>query len=903
MTWQNHRVVVLSQNQTEWMGYVSDWNAASERLPLGAEWYAKAGWKLLPCYGITPGGRCTCRSPHQEPKDVGKHPRINRWQQDASDSPEVVQQWWSEDPESNIGVFCRPSGFFVIDVDPRSGGEDSFARFEELAEGALPPTVEAFTGEYSVNGKTVRGRHLYYKCDPSEQLQGNLIKQGLRGIDIKHNGYVLVAPSRHGSGICYEWKPGHAPWEIEMAEAPEELLAVLRKRAKRGAGGSGDWSSALGDLEWGGEKIDLDRMLAEGIDEGSRAVDIYKMTCALANKFGVSDEASRMAVETMMIRFNAEKVRPPLELDGAGGLLSHVRNAINFVAENPKTEMMWPGIGDFEKNWAAKAQETTREEFVKKISSQSSSTDQSSVPKDDYYTLAGTVGGDVARNLEHFDSISDATTRGNIDVPKDPDALHEEDGGEPGKRSLTDTGNGRRLIDSFGSAVRYTAGIGWFHWTQGYWKPDAEDLEIQELAKRLPPIIASEVVNYEDPDRQADVVKWAMTSKSNAKIKSCIENANSDPRVVVGVDRWDADENLLGVANGVIDLRTGELLRGRPDLYITKRAPVAYSPGMRNIRWEQFLDFATDGDKEFQEWIQRAAGYSLTGSRKYDLMFLVYGPPGSGKNTLVEALVKCMGTQQYAWPMDSSILAQGDGMASSTDMYHWAELRGRRLVWVDELPESERLKENSVKKLTGSSEISARSPGEKPFTFQSRAKLWVTTNHRPIINDDAMWRRIRPVPLLRTPEVPDPDLKEYIFDPEGALPAVLSWAVEGAIKVLGSGSRDALGWCSRVYEAAEMYRKNEDRIGLFLIEEANEAEGASVGIKALYLTYRLWTEDRGEKPMSQIAFQRKLTDRNLKIDGHGSKAVVHGYSLRPRVVDNSIGGDIDWTTMGARARF
>ena len=135
----------------------------------------------------------------------------------------------------------------------------------------------------------------------------------------------------------------------------------------------------------------------------------------------------------------------------------------------------------------------------------------------------------------------------------------------------------------------------------------------------------------------------------------------------------------------------------------------------------------------------------------------------SGKNTFVEAIVKCLGTKEYAWPLDSSILAQNDGRASGQDLYHWAELRGRRLVWVDELPDSERLKENSVKKLTGSSEISARSPGEKPFTFESRAKLWVSTNHRPIITDDAMWRRIRPIPFLKVPENPDPELKEYIF--------------------------------------------------------------------------------------------------------------------------------------------
>jgi putative DNA primase/helicase len=258
-----------------------------------------------------------------------------------------------------------------------------------------------------------------------------------------------------------------------------------------------------------------------------------------------------------------------------------------------------------------------------------------------------------------------------------------------------------------------------------------------------------------------------------------------------------------------------------------------------------------------------------------------------------------MGTQQYAWPLDSSILAQGDGHASGADLYHWAELRGRRLVWVDELPDNERMKENSVKKLTGSSEISARSPGEKPFTFQSRAKLWVTTNHRPIISDDAMWRRIRPIPMLNVPENPDPGLKHYIFDPEGALPAVLSWAVEGAIKVLNSSSRDSLGWCNVVSAAAEVYRKNEDRIGFFLTEETKESEGTATPVKSLYSVYRLWSDERGEKPMTQIAFQRKLSERGIEINGVGSRAQIMHRQLVPRVVQT---GEVDWSVAARFAR-
>jgi P4 family phage/plasmid primase-like protien len=878
---------------------MSVWESAEGRLGPAASWYASNGWSILPCYGIV-GGRCTCGGAHVEPKDVGKHPSLPEWNKYATTDPETINQWWDKDPQMNIGVMCKASGFFVIDIDPRSGGPDSFEKFEALVEGFLPPTVEAITGEYTVaGGKVLRGRHLFYKCDENEALVGNLKKANLPGVDIKHNGYVLITPSRHFSGVCYEWAPGKAPWEIEIAQAPEELLQALRKKGRKSATGlsEGDWTF-LEDLDFGGERVDVERLLEEGIDEGSRAVDIYSMTCALANKFPINTEAGRLAVETMMIRFNAEKVRPPLELEGQGGLLMHVRRAIQFVIDNPKTERMWPGLNE----WAQKSQQETNENTVAKSVRKKAQEAQSSKDYDhnnDSYRLPGTVGGAVEQAINDGDSASSAMSATNINVPKDADALSEADGGEPGKRTLTDTGNGRRLIDSFGPAVRYTPGLGWFHWDGGYWKPDVENLEMQELSKRLAPIIASEVVNYEDADKQADVMRWALQAKSNSRIAGSIESATSDPRVLVAVDTWDSDETLMGVLNGVIDLRTGELLKGRPDLHITRRAPVAYTPGIRNVKWEQFLDFATGGDKELQEWLQKAAGYSLTGLRTYDVMFLVYGPPGSGKNTMVEALVKCMGTQQYAWPLDSSILAQGDGQAHGSDLYHWAELRGRRMVWVDELPDNERMKENSVKKLTGSSEISARSPGEKPFTFQSRAKLWVTTNHRPIINDDAMWRRIRPIPLNKVPESPDPELKSYIFDPEGGLPAVLSWAVEGAIKLLGSSARDGLGWCSAVAEAADMYRKNEDRFGIFINEETKETEGGTIPVKHLYSIYRAWSEERGERPMTQIAFQRKIAERGFETVGLGSRADIHGRSLIPRAVQS---GEVDWNVASRFAR-
>lgn len=882
----------------------------ADRFKKAVQWYSSQGWQVLPCHGIVEG-RCTCGQKHEESKDIGKHPAINAWNRESTDDIVKLYSWWETNPEYNIGVNCKTSGFFVIDIDPRSGGEESFEKFEAFVEGALPPTATAMTGKYEINGKIIHGRHLYYRCDIDEDLIGNLAKLGFKGIDIKHNGYVLTSPSRHFSGVTYEWVEGKEPWNLPVAEAPEELLQALRKRQRNSSGSSystADWGLILEQPVR--EGLDVEKMLAEGLDEGERAVQIYRLACSIGSKMNLKNVIGRESLIALMIRFNGEKVRPPLPLEGPNSVMMHTERAITFCNENPLIDKIWPGASQYANNMIEDTQRTQNQEEPLELTTMlgvvypNESTEPIKPPTN--FTdekLPGTIEGNIAENIKNGMSLDEASSNKNMNTVTDIDAIREEDRGPKWKgRSLSDTGNGRRLIDSFGQALRYTPGLGWFTWSNGFWRPDVESLQIQETAKKLGALIATEAPRYaNDPDEQTKIVQWAAQAKSEARLKSAITNANSDPRITVNVEKWDQDPYLLGVNNGVVDLRTGELLKGRPDLYITKRAPVAYTRGMTNMRWQNFLDFATGGDKEFQDWIQRAVGYSMTGLSRYDILFLVYGPAGSGKNTLVEAIIKCLGSSQYAFPLDSSILALDGGSSRSTDMYHWAEMRGRRMVWVDELPDNERIKENSIKKLTGSSEITARSPSEKPFTFASQAKLWITTNHRPIITDDAMWRRIRPIPMLKVPEKADPGLKEYIFDPDGALPAVLSWAVEGAIKVLGSSQNDGLGWCKVVSEAAEMYRKNEDRIALFLEEEMLKTEGSSITVKQVFAIYRTWSEDRGERAMTQIAFDRKLRERGLVIEGSGAKATIFGLQMAPRVTPIN-DGNSQWDVLTRYAR-
>ena len=200
-------------------------------IPFPISHYAEQGWKLIPCFGISPNG-CNCGNPHAGRFDAGKHPVISDWPINATSDLLQLSKWFSVQSQNNVAVVCDQSGLVVIDIDPRNNGDESFLALESLLDGAIPTTVTALTGEYTVKGKKVRGRHLYFKADPKAQYVKDFSRLGYKGIDVKSNGYVLLPPSIHSSGVNYEWEDGLSPFDTEIAELSTELINVMVKGKK-----------------------------------------------------------------------------------------------------------------------------------------------------------------------------------------------------------------------------------------------------------------------------------------------------------------------------------------------------------------------------------------------------------------------------------------------------------------------------------------------------------------------------------------------------------------------------------------------------------------------------------------------------------------------------------------------
>ena len=162
--------------------------------------YAQSEWHLFPL------------------KPRSKEPATRHGFRDATTDTASIKQCWSKHPDFNVGIATGAvCGIFVIDIDPRHGGDETLADLES-EHGKLPDTVEALTGG--------GGRHIYFK-HPGGRVPCGEGKLGA-GVDVKGDGgYVVAPPSVHPNGKAYEWELSSVPGEVEVAEAPQWLVDLV----------------------------------------------------------------------------------------------------------------------------------------------------------------------------------------------------------------------------------------------------------------------------------------------------------------------------------------------------------------------------------------------------------------------------------------------------------------------------------------------------------------------------------------------------------------------------------------------------------------------------------------------------------------------------------------------------
>jgi putative DNA primase/helicase len=439
--------------------------------------------------------------------------------------------------------------------------------------------------------------------------------------------------------------------------------------------------------------------------------------------------------------------------------------------------------------------------------------------------------------------------------------------------NLTDLGNAERLVAAHGDDIRYSHKLRhWFVWDGSRWAED-DSGAIMRRAKQTARTIYSEAGIAETNEQSKALAKHASASQSASRLKAMIELAQSETGIPIGPNDLDQDPWRFNVANGILDLRSGTLQSHRRDAYLSKLAPVAYDPNALRNTFLAFLERIMDGSQELIDFLQRAAGYSLTGDTSERVAFILHGTGRNGKTTFVEALRYALGDDYTARASTDTLLARRFEQIPN-DL---AALRGKRFVSASEVNQGRRLDEAKVKDITGGDIIAARFMRGEWFDYKPQFKLWLSTNHKPVIRgtDEGIWDRIRLVPFdVRIPESEiDRTLGQKLRE---EAPGILAWIVDGCLQWQERG----LAPPEKVSTATQTYRTEMDLLGEFLAERCLIREHATAKVGDLYTTYCDWAKENGEEPISKKAFGRELGERGFTQDrGTGGTRLWLGIGI------------------------
>jgi putative DNA primase/helicase len=425
-------------------------------------------------------------------------------------------------------------------------------------------------------------------------------------------------------------------------------------------------------------------------------------------------------------------------------------------------------------------------------------------------------------------------------------------------RPKTDMGNSERLVDQFGNEIRYVHNFkSWLVWnySEGRWKQDTNGT-INRIAKDVTRRILIEA-SRAGTDEAKKLSAWAFQCECRTHIDGMTVLAQNDKKIIVAPDELDQDDFLFNLRNGTFNLKTFELQPHDKKLNISKLADYEYDPKAQCPMFIKFLTRTFPDNPGVIAYLQRAVGYSLTGSTIEQVLFLPHGTGNNGKSVFLETVRSLIG--EYATVIQSKSLTT-DRSAINNDI---ACLTGMRFVSASENSSDSKLDEEIVKLLTGGELIKARFLHQEFFTFQPKFKLWWSFNHAPTITDQtfSIWRRVKIIPFLEVipPAEMDKNLATKLTQ---ELPGIFNWAIAG----LKEYYRIGLSEPDDVTTAVRTYKNDQDILLDFFTEryEFTESERDRIRASDLYNDYKSWwNEVEPTKPLTSTMFGRLCRDRGL----------------------------------------
>lgn len=409
--------------------------------------------------------------------------------------------------------------------------------------------------------------------------------------------------------------------------------------------------------------------------------------------------------------------------------------------------------------------------------------------------------------------------------------------------SLSDDALASTFVALEGPEWRYVpAWKAWFHWDGHVWTRDQIGRVRQQMR-----LVCRRTCHGLTPGE-------ARRLASEKTVTAALKLVGSDPLVATAADAWDQDRMLLNTIDGVLDLETGVIQPPDPTLLMTQITSAAVGKGC--LLWLTFLNEITDGDLDLQGYLQRLAGYGLTGVTTEQMFAFLHGQGANGKSVFLAVLAHVLGTYAATATLDTFTASR-----AQRHLTELAGLRAARLVLVPETESGQAWAEARIKSVTGGEKIRANFMHQDHFEFQPQFKLIVAGNHRPSLSNvgESMRRRLHMVPFTVT--IPQSRRDQGLTDKLIAeRDGILGWMVQGCLKWQQQGLHPP----ACILDAAEDYFASEDLIGQWLEVSCRQGPQAKELSAALYQSWKAWSDERGFDCGSQRSLGEDLRARGFK---------------------------------------
>ena len=308
--------------------------------------------------------------------------------------------------------------------------------------------------------------------------------------------------------------------------------------------------------------------------------------------------------------------------------------------------------------------------------------------------------------------------------------------------------------------------------------------------------------------------------------------------------------------NCMLDAKTGEMHKHKPEYYCVNQIPWDYEPDMEYVGIETEKFFKSAMSAEDRKTILQFLGLCMTRCN-FQKFIILKGSRGTGKSVVVRLFENVIGAGNY-----SNIALQ-----KLEEKFYSIQLMGKLINVCADLNGNPLKTVNTIKLITGGDSLSDSYKGRDIITFTPYARLLFSCNSLPISLDEksnALFERIIPIEMDNRPEKPDRQLEDKLRDE-------IPYIIEQALKELKQLFEDnALYESERSRElVAELYA-DSDSVQAFLQERMIRDISKSIKSTKLHELYKKYCEETEREPLSRTRFYS-----NLKNKGFGKK-IVHG---------------------------